>query len=360
MEKISLKIGTNVILDEKLKINKKQVFDIVKQIAELYKKNYFFYIISSGAGGFGKKEFKENYRNHSLSLLTSNGQIELMTFYKRMFDKFKIKIAQLLLTRDLFTNRNDYENLKILLKEFYEKNVIPIINENDPISSGEKSFGDNDSLAAAIAVITNSSKLILLSTVDGVYESEGSKKVIRVIENVNKEIEKRLCFKEISNLGRGGIVSKLRAAKLASVAGIETFIINGLKESSIKNLLSAKEIGTRIASLKRDLSEKQKWMLIGSLSVGKLFVDRGAKQALFQRKSLLAVGIRKVSGKFKEKDFVNICDLSGDLFAIGVVNYPFQKLEILNRVKDRNRIKKLFQKEVIHSNYLTLFQNQIR
>ena len=358
MRKISLKIGTAVILNEGLKINKSQVFNIVKQIAEISKSGYFFYLISSGAGGFGKRAFKENYRHYNSALLTSLGQIELMSFYKRIFAQFNLRIAQLLLTKDLFENRNSYENLKNLLDEFYEKNVIPIINENDPLSFGEKSFGDNDSLAAAIAVLTNSRKLILLSRVDGVYESADSKAVIKVIKNLDKEIEKRFCFKETSEFGRGGMLSKLRAAKLAGAAGIETFIINGLKENSLKDIFLGVESGTKIIPLKKELSEKQKWMLILGFSGGKLFVDEGAKQALYQRKSLLAVGVRKVSGKFQEKDYVNVCDLSGDLIGIGMVNYPFQKLEILNRIKDKNRIKKLFQKEVIHSNNLTLLEGR--
>ncbi len=351
-EKITVKIGTNVILDKGLKINKKQALNIARQVSEFRKKGYFFYIISSGAGGFGKKIFRGSSQN--LSLLTSVGQIELMSFYKKIFAQFNLKIAQLLLTRDLFTNREDYENLRTLLREFSEKDVIPIINENDPLSFGEKSLFDNDLLSAIIAVATNSSKLILLSTVEGVYKSNGSKEVIRKLKNVNKEIEERFCFRTLSQLGRGGMISKLRAARLATLAGVETFIINGLKENSLRRVLLGKKIGTKIIPSKKGLPEREKWMLVGSLSVGKLFVDNGAKEALLKRKSLLAIGIRKVIGEFQEKDLVNIYDLSGDLFAIGKVNYPYQKLEILNRIKDKKQVKKIFQKEVIHSNNLIL------
>lgn len=358
MKKITLKIGTGVIFNKRLKINKNQIVNIAKQIVELSKKDYFFYIISSGAGGFGKEVFKEDYCNYNSTLLTSIGQVELMSFYKRIFKKFNLRIAQLLLTKDLFEERKNYDNLKNLLAEFYEKDIIPIINENDPLSFGERSFGDNDLLAVIIAVITSSSKLILLSTVDGIYKSEESSEVIKMIENVNKEIEKRICFKKTSEFGRGGMLSKLKAAKLARAAGIETFILNGLKENSIKDTLLGGEIGTRIIPLKRELSERQKWMLIRSFSGGKLFIDEGAKQALLQRKSLLVVGIRKVSGRFDEKDYVNVCDLSGDLVGIGRVNYPFKDLEILNRIKDRGRIKKIFQREIIHSNNLILLKNE--
>lgn len=354
MRKICIKIGTNIILNENLEINEKQVFNVAKQIAELSKRDYFFYIISSGAGGFGKKAFKENYQNYNSSLLTAIGQIELMGFYKKIFEKFNLKVAQILLTKDFFEERKSYEDLKNLLDEFYEKNIIPIINENDPLSFRERSFGDNDVLAAAIAILTNSSKLILLFTLDGILKSENSEKIIEVIANIDKEIEKRTCFKKTSDFGRGGMLSKLRAAKLASSAGIETFIINGLKENSIKDILLGGETGTRILPSKRELTEKQKWMLIKGFSGGKLFIDEGAEQAVLQRKSLLAVGIKKVSGKFREKDYVNVCDLLGDLVGIGRVNYPFEKLEILNKIKDRTEIKKKFPKEIIHSNNLLL------
>lgn len=380
MEKNTVKIGTNVILNERLGVNKKQIFNIAKQIAELSKKGYFFYIISSGAIGFGKKTLKQKQGSALLAtdvevrplhngILATVGQVELISCYKEIFAQFNLKMAQLLLARDMFADRKKCENLKVFLKELCEKNIIPIINEYDPLIFGEQSFGDNDSLAAAVAVLTDSSKLILLSTVDGIYRAEDSNEVIKVIENANKEIEKRFCFQKTSKFGRGGMLSKLRAAKLASSAGIETFVINGLKENSIKDLLSGKKIGTKIISLKNNLSEKQKWMLIRGFSGSKLVIDEGAKQAILQRKSLLAVGIRKVSGKFDEKDYVDICDLSGDLIGIGMVNYPFEKLEILNKsphlwvgylkrcgdkIKDRNCIKKVFQKEVIHSNNLIL------
>ncbi len=351
MEKITLKIGTNVILNDNLEINEKQVFNIVEQIAELSKKGYFFYIVSSGAVGFGKKIFK---KNHDSALLATVGQIELISRYKEIFAQFNLKIAQILLTRDMFADRKKYDNLKGFLTELCEKDVIPVINEYDPLIFGEQSFSDNDSLAAVVSVITDSSKLILLSTVHGTYKSENSNEVIGVIENVNKEIEKRFCFQKTSNLGRGGMLSKLRAAKLTSSAGIETFIINGLKENSIKDILLGGGTGTRILPLKRELTEKQKWTLVKGFSGGKLFIDEGAKQALLQRKSLLAVGIKKVSGKFNEKDYVDICDFSGDLLGIGRVNYSFEKLEILNKIKDKTEIKKLFQKEIIHSNNLIL------
>lgn len=253
MEKICIKIGTNVILNEKLRVNKKQIFNIGKQIADFSKKGYFFYIISSGAIGFGKKTLKQNY---DPALLATVGQAELISRYKEIFAQFNLKIAQLLLARDMFADRKKYENLKVFLQELCEKNIIPVINEYDPLIFGEQSFSDNDSLAAAVAVLTNSSKLILLSTVNGIYKSEDSNEVIKVIENANKEIEKRFCFQKTSKFGRGGMLSKLRAAKLASSAGIETFIINGLKENSIKDILLEGETGTRIIPLKRELSEK--------------------------------------------------------------------------------------------------------
>lgn len=351
MKKICIKIGTNVILNEKLEINEKQIFNIAEQIADFSKAGYFFYIVSSGAVGFGKKTFKQN---HNSALLATLGQIELISYYKEIFAQFGLKIAQLLFTRDMFVDKKKYDSLKIFLEELCEKNIIPVINEYDPLIFGEQSFGDNDSLAAAVAVITDSSKLILLSTVDGIYRAESSNEVIRSIENVNREIEKRFCFKSVSLLGRGGMISKLRAAKLAISAGIETFVINGLKENSIRDILLGREIGTRIIPLKRELTEKQKWMFIRGFSGGKLFIDEGAKQAVLQRKSLLAVGVRKVSGKFQERDYVDVCDLSGDLVGIGMTNYSFENLEILNKMKDKNRIKKVFQKEVIHSNNLIL------
>jgi len=356
MKIATLKIGTRVILNEKLKVNKKVIFHLGEQISFLLKKGYFFYIVSSGARGFGKKIVKEKNQNYDYRVASAMGQVDLISLYKDIFSSFNLKVAQLLLQKDMFVSYEKCESLKNLLRKFLQqKNILPIINENDPLVFDEKSFGENDSLGTAVALITNSSKLVFLSNVDGIYQSFDSSKIIREIKNVNKEIERQFCFQRFSPISRGGMVSKLRSAKLATLGGIEVFIINGKKKNSLRDLFLGKEIGTKILPSKKSLSERQKRMLVASLSQGKIFVDEGAKQALFSRKSLLAVGIKKVVGFFRKKDFINICDIWGEIFAIGKVNYSSKELCVLNSFLNKEKIKEYFPKEVVHADNLVLF-----
>ena len=330
---------------------------LVQQISQLYNQGHQIIIITSGAVAAGREITGNN--SFSRASLAALGQAKLIKSYYDFFNEQNIKIAQILLSPNSFKDRPRFDHLKETLLQLTDNKIIPIINENDATVLKD-TFGDNDSLAAMIAVIAKAQKLLFLSDLDGLYSADPkidkSAKIIKEVKSVDLEIQK-MCSQKTSTLGRGGMLSKLKGAKLATTCGIEVYIINGLKPDNVSKLLMEnKSIGTRFLPQKSELSERKKWLLIGTVSQGKIIVDQGARAALENKNSLLAVGVRKIKGDFDKGDFVNIADGTGEIFAFGIINYDSKKLTQLVNLRDKEEIRKLFPKEVIHIDNLTLLK----
>ena len=343
--KIVIKIGSNVLMGNKSCLDFGLMENIIDEISEIKKKGNQILIVTSGAVASGKKTVGDSNTGAA-----AVGQAILMEQYINLFRKQNISIAQLLLVSDDFKNREKYEHLKQTLNELIDNEIVPIINENDVTSIGD-GFGDNDSLASMVAVITDADKLVFLTNLDGLYSADpkinASAKLIKEVKNIDLEIQK-MCSKETSVLGRGGMLSKLKGAKLATTCGIETYIINGLNPDNIRKLLLEKqEVGTRFQSQKSCISERKKWLLIGTASEGKIIVDKGAREALENKNSLLAVGVKKIKGEFNKGGFVNIIDTNGEVFAFGISSYSSGTLKELKNFKN---------KVVVHIDNLTLLR----
>lgn len=344
--RIVIKIGSNVLMGNENCLNFNLIKNIVKEICAIKKAGHDVLVVTSGAVAAGSMYVFDV----SGSTTAACGQAILMEQYRDFFGKKSINIAQLLLIFDDFKNREKYEHLKQTLNELIDNKIIPIINENDVTSVGE-SFGDNDSLASMVAVITGADKLVFLTNLDGLYSSDPSvdktANIVKEVENVDLQIQ-NMCSKKTSSRGAGGMLSKLKGAKLATTCGIETYIINGLVADNLtKLLIENKKIGTEFKAQHGVLSERKKWLLIGTASGGKIIVDKGARAALENKKSLLAVGIKKIKGEFMERDFVNIADTNGEVFAFGISNYNSEELKNLKNFKN---------KVVVHIDNLTLLK----
>lgn len=353
---IVFKIGTNVLLGNQDALNLELMQNLTTEISKLHKQGRKIIIVTSGAIATGQSVILK--RSILRSTAAAIGQPELIRYYVEFFLHHKIKVAQILLSPNSFKNRGRYDNLKKTLQELLDNHIIPVINEND-VTILKDTFGDNDSLAAIIAVITEANKLIYLTNTEGLYAGDPQIKpntqIIKEIKNVDLEIQK-MCFKKTSSLGRGGMLSKLKGAKLATNCGIETFIINGLQPKNISKLIAKENIGTKFMPQKGKLSERKKWLLIGTISPSKIIVDQGARAALENKNSLLAVGIRGIKGDFAKGEFVNIADSVGEIFAFGLANYSFQELLPLNKLRDKNEIKKRYAREIIHIDNLILLK----
>ncbi|MAR78786.1 MAG: glutamate 5-kinase [Rhodospirillaceae bacterium] len=333
-KRIVIKIGSSLIIDQNNgRINNEWLSILSSEINNLIRGGKEIIIVSSGAIGLGKEYL--NIKTKTLKLEESQaaaaaGQSMLIHAYNQKLEKYNIKIAQILLTLDDTEERRKYLNAKNTFDMLLKLNVIPIVNENDTIATSEIRFGDNDTLSARVAIMMSADCLILLSNVDGLY-SDGpnfskTPNLLKRVDEINPEIEKMAG--DSSGYGKGGMVTKINAAKLATSSGCATIIAKGSLNKPIENIINNgkhtffKPIGT-------PQSARKKWIASSLNPLGRLFIDNGAKNALNQNKSLLPAGVVRVSGKFSRGDLVLILDEKDNILARGLVAYSYEDAQLI-------------------------------
>ncbi len=355
-KKIVIKIGSSLLVDNKKKIRMKWLSSFARDIQKLKSKNKKIIIVSSGAIALGCK--KMNYNKINLKLdksqaIASVGQIELMNLFSKTFSKFKMNISQILLTLDDTEERRRSINAKRTFENLFQLNYIPIVNENDTIATSEIKYGDNDRLASRVAQIMNADTLVLLSDVDGLFTKNPKKfkdaRLIKEINNLDQDI-KNINIKGMNKFGRGGMNTKIEAAKICNLAGCNMIIASGLYSNPISRI-EKKDYCTIFYSKISKLHARKKWIISSISPKGELIIDEGAKKALINGKSLLAAGIKKVTGKFSKGDHIRILDSKRKEFARGLSS--FSSLEI-NKIMGchSNEIKKILgyvsKSEIVH------------
>lgn len=331
---IIIKIGSNVLVDEQNKIREEIVSEILSAAAlELEKKNKIM-IVTSGAVALGRDFFKNKKVDKKLA--AGLGQMKLMEVYSRQAEKLNIEISELLLSRPHLLERKHFLELQKTMDSAFANKIIPVVNENDALVYGtDWSFGDNDSLSTSLAIAFDADKLLIVSHVEGLYTADPTKnkeaKLISKIKDVNSELVK-YCTTEVSDKGRGGMLSKLKAARLCTAVGIETQIVSGLKENNISKSLAGEDIGTIFLPRKllTSIKNRERWILAARNSAASVEIDDGAAKALKSGKSLLAVGIKKVYGDFEAGDLVEVVDKNREGLAIGLVDIESKELEQKN------------------------------
>ena len=247
-----------------------------------------------------------------------------MQIYTDFLRNHDLTVAQILLTRSDFGKRSSYLNIRNTLLKLTKLGIIPIINENDVVSTDELelNFGDNDWLAAYVAILVGADKLFYLTSETGLIKKKtfsitNKKEIIKTVVKVDEKILNN-CLPLKSSSGTGGMESKTRAAGLAMSLGINTFILNGKDPKNVLSILSGKKIGTHFVANGKKIQSYRKWLATGALSKGEITIDSGAEKALiFEKKSLLAQGIVKVKGTFDAKDLIEIQNSSGSRLGIG-------------------------------------------
>ena len=353
---ILIKVGTNVLTTQEGKLDHKQIENLASQIAQLQKTDYKVVLISSGAVGAGLElnDFKDVKSNTiRKQMLAAVGQNYLMQIYSKYFKTHGITTAQALLSRSDFSIREKYLNIKNALISLLDHNVVPIINENDVVSTEELSFSDNDILASYTAALIKADKFIILTIVDGLYDKDPSKKDAKLIEVVRKIDESTFgaCGKSRSTLGLGGMKSKINAAQVATELGIETIVANG-KAQNITDIVKGDFKGTTFVSKNKKKKSIYFCLLAGAEIKGYLTIDDGAAKAVKDRKSLLLVGVSSSKGIFKKGDTVEILDKKGVKIAVGITNLSSKILEKKLKLKQE---EKKNQKEVVHCDNLKSF-----
>ena len=357
-KKIVIKVGSSLLIDNSRKIRQKWLIEFSKDIKELLNQNKKVIIVSSGAIAIGCKKLnldKKKLKLDKSQAVASIGQIELMNLFNKTFSKRNIKISQILLTLDDTEQRRRSLNAKRTFENLFELGFVPIVNENDSTATTEIKYGDNDRLASRVAQISGADCLILLSDVDGLYTKnpklDKNVKLIKEIKNIDKEIE-RISTNSISEHGTGGMKTKIDAAKICQLSGCFMSIANGLLNRPIQKIIKNNNC-TWFLPIISKLDARKKW-IIGSVSPkGELIIDDGAKQALKKGKSLLAAGIKNVSGKFNKGDHIIIVDKNNKECARGLSSFSSNEI---NKIKGHHssKIEQLLgyiaKSEVVHKN----------
>ncbi|MDP2789130.1 MAG: glutamate 5-kinase [bacterium] len=332
-----VKIGSKTIVDEKGQVRTEIIHDIITSLKEVIMAGGRVVLITSGAVRLGRVLLGKDAQ---AMVAASVGQTHLFDAYYQEAKKIKLKLAQFLLTRPYIITREYFLNLQTTFNLLLDQGILPIVNENDAlVAYTDWSFGDNDSLAAALAISLKAKQLMILSHIEGLFDNDPSKdsnaKLISIVRDVNYELLKH-CSSEASSGGRGGMLSKLKAARLVTAVGIETQILSGLVQGNLSKALRGEEIGTVFLARKSNdnISNRDRWLLAAKNSAGSIEIDEGAVTALKNGKSLLAVGVKNVNGQFNKKEIVEIVDNERQGVAFGIVDYS--SIEIKHMLDTKN------------------------
>lgn len=333
--RIVIKFGTNILTNDDGDVSLPRVYSFIEDVSKLKKSGKEVILVTSGAVGLGKKKLgvESTEAVAMKQACAAIGQSKLMSIYESAFDQYGIVVAQILLTEDDFSQRKKYLSLRTTLNKLLELNVIPIINQNDTVSTIELDeiypemqvcFSDNDKLSALVAGELDADLLVILSDIDGLFDSNPKTnkeaKIIPVVEKVTQEI---LNYGEDASVGgRGGMKTKLEAARLVSRSGGTVLIVNGKTPSIIQEVFSEKEIGTIFLPNDEMLSGKKRWIGYATNILGKVIVNYGAKKAILEKdSSLLPIGVVDVVNEFKKGEVVSIIDENEREIARGIANY---------------------------------------
>jgi len=365
--RVLIKLGTNLPTGGSERLNLEIMSSLVGQMSRLHKQGLELIIVSSGAIAAGRQRLgpiKERKDIPFKQVLAAVGQSRLMDAYDQLFGWHVITIAQTLLTRTDLSNRLSYLNARNTLLALLELRVIPIVNENDVVAVDEiqeAKFGDNDSLSAMVASLTDADLLVLLTDTDGLYDADPNERpgarLIKQVDRIDASIE-RLAGVSSSTRGTGGMLTKIEAAKLATTSGVAVVIANGREPEVIVKLVDGESIGTYFKPTTSKLESRKRWLL-SQITKGKLFVDPGAAMALQQEnRSLLAAGIAETDGKFERGDVVNIFDNENDKkIACGISNYSSNDIATIKGAHSAKIMELLgheYGTEVVHRDNLVL------
>ncbi|MEW6536063.1 MAG: glutamate 5-kinase [Candidatus Auribacterota bacterium] len=336
-KRIVVKLGTGLLTNKKAQIDHEIIQKLVKQIAHLIHEGRQVVLVSSGAIGAGFPMLQLDKRPTTLPLLQASasiGQAKLMRLYDDLFSRENIVVGQILLTRDDLKIRKRHLNIRNTMTSLLQRQVLPIINENDTVSVDEIRFGDNDMLSALVANLIQADLLINLTNVDGLLQCSDDGKslgttVIPEVKGLPQHIF-RHSTSEKSALGSGGMKSKLMAARMMTTSGEFMVIANGRVDNILIKVINGEHIGTLFTPAKPKMVSRKRWIAFFHQAKGKIFVDNGAAKALvYNGKSLLPKGIINIDGKFNIGDIVLIYDNNNEEIGRGMVNFSSTDLVLI-------------------------------
>ena len=359
-KKIVIKIGSSILINSLGKPKKKWLSNFAEDIKILLKQKKQVVIVSSGAIAMGCEYLsikKKKLKIDKSQAVAAVGQIELMDFYKKIFDKKKIKISQILLTLDDTEQRRRSINARRTIDNLLMMGIVPIVNENDTTATTEIKYGDNDRLASRVAQIIGADCLILFSDVDGLYTDNPKKnknaKLIKVIDKIDESI-KKYANKTENLYGSGGMKTKIEAAKICQQAGCYMAIANGNYDNPIKKLLKNERCTWFLPKISK-LDARKQWIMGSIDPKGEIIIDSGALKAIKEGKSLLPAGVKKINGTFEKGDHIIIVDQHNIECGRGLVSFSSFEIEKIKGSHSRE-IKNILgysdREEIVHKDDL--------
>jgi len=361
------KFGTSLLTGGGSHLDREVMSGLVNQIAGLHREGRELLVVSSGAIAAGRNKLGLTRKVRGIpyrQVLASAGQIRLMNIYEQLFGEHDITIAQALLTRADIADRAGYLNTRNTLLALLELRVICIANENDVVATDEiqeAKFGDNDNLSAMVANLIDADLLLILTDTGGLYTADPHRhpdaSLIPQVDHIDADIEK-LASDTAGSTGTGGMVTKIEAARLATASGVTVIIANGREPDVIPRVAAGEAIGTLFLPTTSKLESRQRWMLSGLSTRGRLVVDSGAALALKKHhRSLLAAGIERAEGNFQRGDIVDILDTDGTRIGCGIANYAATDVGVLKGAHSKKITSLLgydYGSEIVHRNNLVV------
>jgi glutamate 5-kinase len=368
VHRVVIKVGS-AVLTEKGTLHRPTIFRLSEEMAFLKKRGLSVTLVSSGAIVCGMGKLGIRVKPETIpgkQAVAAIGQGRLIQVYEEAFDRYDLKVAQILLTRDDLTHRGRYLNARNTLTTLLDWGIIPIINENDTVAVEEIKFGDNDNLSALITHLIDGELLIILTDLDGLYNRDPREypqaELIPVVEKVDSQVIRYTSLNS-GEWGLGGMRTKIKAARKVTVQGTPVIIANGRREGVLKEIIKGQPWGTLFLPQRQSLSRKKHWIAYTLKPRGEIILDEGARKALVEKgKSLLPSGIVAVQGRFGVGSCVGCLDQEGRRVAKGLVNYSSSDLEKIKGLKTSEIEKRLEFKqsdEAIHRDNLVLILDDL-
>jgi len=362
---IVVKVGTRVLSRPDGQLDEEHITDLAEELNQIRELGRRVVLVSSGSVGAGMGRLGLDRRPTDLARLqavAAVGQTNLIETYERTFRKHGRHAAQVLLTAEDMQDRTRYLNVRNTLVSLLDFGAIPIINENDTVAIEELmiAFGDNDRLAALVTNLLRAPLLVILSDVDGLFDgdpAEPESKVISTVSRVDDSVRALACD-VATGVSKGGMASKLEAARMVTAAGETVIIANGHQPGVLGRILAGETVGTLLLAEGKSVSPWKRWIGFSARPCGKLRLDAGAVRAVTsQGRSLLAIGIVDAKGEFTKGDVVALCDQNGEEIARGLPNYQSSEIHQIKGLKS-DRIAQVLghrpYEEVVHRDNLTL------
>jgi glutamate 5-kinase len=331
--RIVIKVGSALISPDAKGCSTRYLLAIARFISECRQQGTEVVLVSSGSVAAGRSAIAFAHQPLPINIkqaMAAVGQTQMMATWSHLFD---FRCAQILLTHDDLADRRRYLNIDNTLRTLLANQVLPIVNENDSVATAELKVGDNDNLAAMVAVLVDADALIICSDIDGLYSANPrttpDARFIAKVAQIDAGIYV-MAGGSHHSIGTGGMFTKIQAAEKATKLGVDTLIINGQNAAAFDALLRGEQAGTLFVRQQDRLSAKKHWLLNSLKSQGSIMLDSGAVQALLHKgASLLARGITAVDGRFDKGDAIWLCDSGGKQLAKGICQYSATELQLI-------------------------------